>query len=536
MMNINLIKQILFDYNLDYFVLPQVSTNISIGLKMPLGSAINKLVNQIAGCKLEGAILLISKKHTYLFLSPANHKSEVHNSRLKIISHNYRNHFEYIETIISDKKIGIEKHAIHFRFPYKNYSLYTIESYIEIEKPLSYVINIEGDKQKIISLQNEIKQGEALLINQLDYICWLLNIRDLATEYNLLHISYLLVTQDRIILFSENNMILNQIEVLSFSQINNVLSSYQFLLGDYNYLDKGILENFPIKDRSIDFRKQHSKSSSEVRNMIQAQLDDSIAFLKLLYWLEIEIELEKTSEYDVILQLEKIRKTNPRYIRESFSSIVGYGKNSSILHYTPTLNNHLLLGRNDVILLDLGGQYYYGTTDATRTIHLGRPSEEHKHAYTKILQGHLQLHGKLESNQVNILAKKVLDTISPFLCSHAIGHGVGYMLSVHEPNLVISEFSQQTLQENMIITNEPGTYAQFGIRIENTQLVTKEKDNLKMEQLTLLPYANNLILWDQLSDEEYQKISLYYKKIAEITSHYLTEKEYCWLQEKLRLC
>jgi hypothetical protein len=110
------------------------------------------------------------------------------------------------------------------------------------------------------------------------------------------------------------------------------------------------------------------------------------------------------------------------------------------------------------------------------------------------------------------------------------------MLSVHEPNLVISEFSQQTLQENMIITNEPGTYAQFGIRIENTQLVTKEKDNLKMEQLTLLPYANNLILWDQLSDEEYQKISLYYKKIAEITSHYLTEKEYCWLQEKLRLC
>ena len=231
------------------------------------------------------------------------------------------------------------------------------------------------------------------------------------------------------------------------------------------------------------------------------------------------------------------KKQTPLFKSKSFETISSFGKNSAIIHYNPYDGNNSKIAQDDFFLLDCGSQYEFGTTDVTRTFFFGHPSEEQKLHYTLVLKGVINLSSlifpkKTSGSQIDVLARQFLWKF--FLdYPHGTGHGVGHYLSVHEGPQGISKFNHHELQNNMIVTIEPGYYIpeKYGIRIENivvVKTVDGNKDFLQFETLTLAPIAYNLIDVNLLTANEKKWLLSYHKKISNTLYPFLDniDKEY----------
>ena len=218
----------------------------------------------------------------------------------------------------------------------------------------------------------------------------------------------------------------------------------------------------------------------------------------------------------------------------------------AIVHYSATEESCYDIKKEGILLIDSGGQYISGTTDVTRTISLGDVTDEMKEMYTTVLKGHLSLMGATfkagcTGVSLDVLARKPLwDKGLDY--NHGTGHGVGYLLNVHEgPNafrykLMKNPKLNAVIQQGMITSDEPGVYLEdkFGIRIENL-ILCKEKDNgfLGFEPLTLVPYDRELINIDELNEEEKRVLAGYNEMVYENISPFLSFGEQMWIQNEL---
>ena len=273
------------------------------------------------------------------------------------------------------------------------------------------------------------------------------------------------------------------------------------------------------------------KNTTEIEGAAEAHKIDGVAIARFLHWLETGVKPGKTTEIDAVKKLEKFREETGELKDISFETISGFGSNGAMAHYRVSTDSNAVFEENNLFLVDSGGQYFHGTTDITRTVAIGEPTEEMKKHYTLVLKGHVAMSAVrfpagTTGTHLDVLARLPLWQAG-LDYDHGTGHGVGAYLGVHEgPQRIAKGWNATPLAPGMIVSNEPGYYIPngYGIRIENLQYVTDAEDipggvipMMGFEPVTLAPYARNLINTDLLTAEEIEWVNAYLAKVlAEI--------------------
>lgn len=426
------------------------------------------------------------------------------------------------------------------------------------ELPLKIVGKTRNEK--ILAIKDKMKDSkvDTLVISSLDDIMWILNIRGDDVLFNPVLLSYLIIFEDKIVLFIQDQvlnsdiqekLIKENIEIKDYSEIYNYLSSLNqkkiaFDESKNNFaLYQAIINNNDIITiNNYDYIPKHIKNETEIKNIKKAHLLDGISVCKFLFWLK--NTKEEISELSVSDKLHSFRQKQKSFISESFTTIVGYKEHGAIIHYAPSIESDKKIERQSLLLIDSGGQYLQGTTDITRTIVMGKLTKQEKRDFTLVLKGHLSLMNIvfLEGTRgcnIDILAREALwKTYRNY--NHGTGHGVGMLLNVHEgPNGIhFKRLTNCEFKKGMVTSNEPGIYIanEYGIRHENLVLCVEKTKNdygtfLGFENLTLVPFDLKGIDVKLLNEEEKHILNKYHQLVYRKISPYLDLKEKKWLKE-----
>ena len=296
-----------------------------------------------------------------------------------------------------------------------------------------------------------------------------------------------------------------------------------------------IKSKFKILNKNDPIYKLKSiKNSHEINHTIETHKKDGLALTRFIYWIK-NINKKSITEVEAQNKLERFRKLNKDYLFPSFNTIAGSGSNGAIVHYRAKAETTKRVNKKDLLLVDSGGQYSYGTTDVTRTISFNRQKKSIKNAYTNVLKGHIavaltNLSKDNTGKKIDIRARKFLKK-EGLDYAHGTGHGVGFFLNVHEGPQSISKYNTIKIQEGMILSNEPGYYKKdfFGIRIENLIYVKRLSNKLFFENFTLAPFEKDLIDYKLLNKIEKDYIFRYHLNIYAKYSNSLNKKERKWL-------
>ena len=417
---------------------------------------------------------------------------------------------------------------------------------------ISSLVAGESTKSKIERVKNiiESEKLDNLFISSGENVCWLLNIRgkDLPNS-PIANFQAIITKKKKIILFGNLRKLKNVrkrfikekisfFEKDKFFEILNSLKGKSFCIDCKTcsvFIENLINSRFFIK-RRIDpiYNLKSIKNKIEIKNMIDAHVEDGVAVTKFLYWIK-NTNIKKLDEIKVEKKLEIFRKHSKNFLYPSFNTIAGSGPNGAIIHYRSNKKSNRRLNKDHLLLVDSGGQYKWGTTDITRTISFNKQSKKIKELYTRVLKGHIAVAiSKIEKikngNNLDKLARKSLRSINMDY-KHGTGHGVGFFMNVHEGPQSISKNNFVKLKKGMIVSNEPGYYLEnkFGIRIENLVYIDGNKNNLFFKNLTYVPLEKDLIDDTLLSKEEKDYMLKYHLETYSKISPYLNENERKWL-------
>jgi Xaa-Pro aminopeptidase len=411
-----------------------------------------------------------------------------------------------------------------------------------------------ADKIHAIRQQLITKGCQSLLINRLDSIAWLLNIRGNDIDYNPLCISYLIVTQDTAWWFVHPHKLDSNMQAYADSQ-GIICRHYK----EYWQTLPTIAGPVWIDPNSASFAEQQAigvseiyqapcpvyaakaiKNSAEIEGARQAHLQDGLALCDFFYWLEHETT-ETVTELSAARRLLEARQKQPLFKQQSFPSISGFGDNGAVIHYQPNEQSDTAVDDSSLYLLDSGGQYPGGTTDVTRVVHLGEPTDNQRKHYTLVLKAHLALRQSIfplgtTGDQLDTITRQPLWREGlDFM--HGTGHGVGSYLCVHEgPQRIGRGGNQVPIEQGMIVSNEPGLYfdGKYGIRIENLCLISEYvpphdspycKQMLCLSDLTLFPYEKKLIDRSLLSRQEIAAINHYHTMVYHQLSPHIKDND-----------
>ena len=393
--------------------------------------------------------------------------------------------------------------------------------------------------------------ADGMLMSALDDVAWTLNLRGTDVHCTPVFVSYLLISTTSATLYINKEKLTPEVEAH--------LESQGVKMADYDDVRKGIKEyaeynilldpnetNYTLS-RLVDVQEviRHKspipamkaiKNEAEIRGYRSAMLKDGIALVKFLRWLKPAVEAGGQTEISIDKKLTSLRAEQPLFRDISFDTIAGYGAHGAIVHYEATPETDIPLEPHGLLLLDSGAQYQDGTTDITRTIALGPVSDYEKHIYTLVLKGHIQLEickfpSGASGTQMDILAREAMWR-EGLNYLHGTGHGVGSYLSVHEgPHQFRLEWMPAPFLENMTVTDEPGIYlaGQFGVRIENTLLISHYKDTefgkfLQFESLTLCPIDTTPVVKEELLPEEVAWLNEYHQHVYDMLAPHLDDE------------
>jgi len=410
----------------------------------------------------------------------------------------------------------------------------------------------ESHNSKILRIVNYLKSNKAdyLFVSAPENVAWTLNIRGYDNPNSPIPNSRLIIDKNKRLFLIAKKDNTKKITKQKKINANNVIDEKD--LPDLLYKLKGkkfIIDNkscsifyeniikskFRIlkKDDPI-YKLKSIKNSHEINHMITAHKKDGLALTKFIYWIK-NINKKKITEVQAQNKLERFRKLSKDYLFPSFNTIAGSGSNGAIVHYRATANNTKKISKKDILLVDSGGQYNFGTTDVTRTICFSNQKQLIKNAYTNVLKGHIavaltNLNKDNNGKKIDIRARKFLKK-EGLDYAHGTGHGVGFFLNVHEGPQSISKNNTINIESGMILSNEPGYYKKnyFGIRIENLVYVKLFKKKLLFNNLTLAPMEKDLINYKLLNNTEKDYLFKYHLNIYSEYSALLSKKERKWL-------
>ena len=438
---------------------------------------------------------------------------------------------------------------------------------LSTEKAFIHELKYTGKttKEKIAKVREEMKKHDVryFILGSLDDIAWLYNIRGYDVSNNPVVISYALISMDKAYLFTDKVKINEEVE--GFLRENGVdLGEYEEIIDcikavDKNsriYIDKDrtnrwLYKAIPteckiINGTNITTKLKAIKNSTEIENQRNAYIKDGVALVKFLHWLDKSVGNISITEMSAQERLLEFRKEQDGFIEPSFGTISAYKGNAAMMHYSASESSNAEIKKEGLYLVDSGGQYFDGTTDITRTVAMGPITEEEKKDFTLTLKGHINLSNArflygATGHSLDVLARYPLwQEGIDYKCG--TGHGIGFLLNVHEgPHRIATVVNSVVLEKGMIVSIEPGVYkaGSHGIRIENIVVVeedikTDSGQFMKFETLSFVPIDIEAIDADLLLNRERQWINDYHKEVYNKLSPYLNDEEKLWLKEETR--
>lgn len=427
-----------------------------------------------------------------------------------------------------------------------------------------------ADKLSRLRSSMEKEEADTHILTTLDDIAWLFNLRANDVESCPVLLSYAVITASGAVLFAREKAFGEEIkEYLSDNGVT--LASYESF---YEYISEGVrkgtLGRVLLCENRISYRlkkelgevavisKQNPtslmkaiKNETEQENIRKAHLMDALAVVKFMYWLKKNVGKVPMDELSAAEYLEKLRAENESFIEPSFDTICAYGANGAIIHYSASKEQFSQIRAEGMLMVDSGGHYYEGSTDITRTFVLGEITPEMKAHFTLVTKAMLRLRNAkflygAKGVNLDILAREAfweqgLDY------KHGTGHGVGYLLSVHEgPNSfrfkpILGSDEDWCFEEGMVTSDEPGIYIEgsHGIRIENELLCRKGIKNeygqfMYFENLTYVPIDLDGIDSSLMEERDIAMLNEYHEQVFEKLSCHVDGELLQWLKEATR--
>ncbi|EEE66177.1 aminopeptidase P1 [Oryza sativa Japonica Group] len=472
-------------------------------------------------------------------------------------------------------------------------------------QPVEYAGCSVTEKLKELREKLQHEKARGIIIAALDEVAWLYNIRGNDVHYSPVVHSYSIVTLHSAFFYVDKRKV--SVEVQNYMTENGIdIKDYNMVQSDASLLASGQLKGSAVNGSShgendmnenskvwIDSNScclalyskldqyqvlmlqspialpKAVKNPVELDGLRKAHIRDGAAVVQYLAWLDKQMQENygasgyfteakgsqkkehmnvKLTEVSVSDKLEGFRASKEHFKGLSFPTISSVGPNAAVIHYKPEASSCAELDADKIYLCDSGAQYLDGTTDITRTVHFGKPSEHEKSCYTAVLKGHIALDTAVFPNgttghAIDILARTPLWR-SGLDYRHGTGHGIGSYLNVHEgPHLISFRPSARNvpLQASMTVTDEPGYYedGSFGIRLENVLIVKEantkfnfgDKGYLAFEHITWTPYQTKLIDTTLLTPAEIEWVNAYHSDCRKILQPYLNEQEKEWLRK-----
>ena len=423
----------------------------------------------------------------------------------------------------------------------------------------------ESTESKLSRIRKEMEDAgcDTHIVSTLDDICWTLNIRGNDIDFFPLVLSYAIIKKDSLELYIDERKLDDKLKTIFKKEgvrlhpYNAIYEDVKKLPGnatvliDKTKLNYAIFNNIPnsvpiVNKRNPEILMKALKNPVEVENIKKAEIKDSIAHVRFMKWLKENLGKIKITEMSASEKLDEFRAEMGNFIRDSFEPISSYGPHSAIVHYTSSPETDVELKAGSLYLSDTGAGFYEGSTDITRTYALGEVPEKMKEDFTIVAISNLQLANAkfLQGSSgltLDILARK------PFWdrglnYNHGTGHGVGYLLNIHEGpagfRYKYRAGETEEIQEGMVITDEPGLYIEgsHGIRLENELLARKGVQNeygqfLYFETITLIPFDLDAISLDMLNEENRKLLNDYHKRVYEEIAPHLNEEEKAFLKK-----
>lgn len=421
---------------------------------------------------------------------------------------------------------------------------------------------------KLTRIREEMKKAgtNVHVVSTIDDICWTLNIRGNDIDFFPLVLSYGIITMDSFELYIDERKLDDELKAklakdgVRLHPYNDIYEDVKkfgsdvVAMVDPGKLNYALFNNIPENVKTIEKRNpailmKAIKNPVEIENIRKAQIKDSVAHVRFMKWLKENVGKMKITEMSASDKLDEFRAEMGNFIRPSFEPISSFGEHGAIVHYTSSPETDVELKEGQLFLTDTGAGFYEGSTDVTRTYALGKVPQIMKDHFTLVAISNLQLGSAkfLEGSTgmiLDILARKPFwDRDLNF--NHGTGHGVGYLLNIHEGpagfRWKYRKGETEVLQEGMVITDEPGIYIEgsHGIRLENELLTCKGTLNeygqfMYFEAITLIPMDLDAINPDIMTQEDKKLLNDYHAKVYEVIAPYLNEEEQEWLKKYTR--
>jgi len=422
----------------------------------------------------------------------------------------------------------------------------------------------EASEHKRQRIGHEIKAAgaDAVVLTSLDSIAWLFNIRGEDVDCTPLTLAFaMLHASGQAVLYIDPDKATDELKE-HLGQDVSILAKDNFLadLQKTAKAGKAIMVDAArahaaifnaLKDVNATVIEaddpcilaKASKNHAELDGARTAHVRDGVALCRFLAWLD-RTAPGKITELSAAEKLLSFRKQQELFQQPSFATISGAGPNGAVVHYGVSEESSRDFENNMMYLVDSGGQYLDGTTDVTRTIIVGEPTEEQKDRFTRVLKGHIALAQAhfpkgIAGGHLDALARKSLWDIG-LDYAHGTGHGVGSYLGVHEgPQNISRAGTKVPLQEGMILSNEPGYYksGEYGIRIENLVIVREssmskpETPMLSFETITFAPIDRRLVNAHMMTSAEITWLNIYHATVKEKIAPFLTGDDLKWLEQ-----
>lgn len=415
---------------------------------------------------------------------------------------------------------------------------------------------------KIRRVLAEVKAelANAVLLSALDDIAWATNLRTAGDiNYSPIFVGFLYLDESRRILFVDAEKVnadvkahLDKygIEVKGYEDVLSFVAALPKetrLLLDPEKTARGIYDKVgctPVFGGSRVAKLKSIKNPTMLENLATAMEKDGVALTRFFMMVEKEYPSGKLTEVELGKRLRALRLADPACVDESFSAILGWNGHGAIVHYEATEETDVAIEGDGLLLVDSGGQYTYGTTDITRTVALGTPTEEQKHDFTLVLKGHIALGTAVfpegtTGHQLDAFARQFLWNEGKAYY-HGTGHGVGFFINCHEgPQNIRLNINPTPLQPGMITSNEPGLYLEgrYGIRLENLIVTVPAMETefgrfYKFDTMTLFPFDTALMQTEIMTDAEIEWVNAYHAEVRRRLTPLLSAEEAAWIEEK----
>ncbi len=552
-----------------------------------------RIIAWLTGFTGSAATVVVSQSFAGLWTDSRYHiqaEYQLHGSGFQLIKQMYSGNTDYVEwlaeNINTGQKLGLDGRIVPIGL------LRKLESVIEgginaIDFECDVITEIWTDRPampadmawdlpdeyagksrsvKMAEVRTEMKKSGIThhLLTSPDDIMWLLNIRGNDVKYTPLLMSFALVTENQVLLFTEESKVPFKL-ASEFDKLEIVILPYEETAGMLTTITRGsvvlinpstvsssLFKAIPAhaeikEDISIPSRMKSVKNKTEIANIEKAMISDGVALTRFFHWIETNLDSVPMSELSLTEKLNNIRLQQENCIGPSFNPIIAYNGHAALPHYSATSDTDSVIGTEGILLVDSGGQYLGGTTDITRTISLGTATEQQKKDFTLVLKGTIGLalmkfpYGT-RGVQIDMIARKALWE-NGINYGHGTGHGVGFCLSVHEGPMGISPgvtaISKTVLEPGILISDEPGIYreGEYGIRTENLLICYEDEVTdfgrfLRFHTTSLCYIDRSLADVKLLTQEEIEWLNKYHDEVFDKLSPFLSDEERVWLRDK----